>query len=101
MEREQAMKFMYDLLRLMVSRRASDLFITVGFPPAIKIDGKMTPVSNQPLTPAHTIDLARALMHDRQAAERDSSKEGNSAITPAGIGRADVNAFAQHANAGI
>src|SRR5438067_8732416 len=99
MEREQAMKFMYDLLRLMVSRRASDLFITVGFPPAIKIDGKMTPVSNQPLTPAHTVDLARAIMNDRQAAEFESSKECNFAINPAGIGRFRVNAFVQQAKA--
>jgi twitching motility protein PilU len=101
MEREQAMKFMYDLLRLMVSRKASDLFITVGFPPAIKIDGKMTPVSNQPLTPAHTMDLARAIMNDRQAAEFESSKECNFAINPAGIGRFRVNAFVQQANVGI
>jgi twitching motility protein PilU len=101
MEREQAMKFMYDLLRLMVSRKASDLFITVGFPPAIKIDGKMTPVSNQPLTPAHTIDLARAIMNDRQAAEFESTKECNFAINPAGIGRFRVNAFVQQANVGI
>src|SRR6266568_548142 len=62
MEREQATKFMYDLLRLMLSKKASDLFITVGFPAAIKIDGRMTPVSNQPLSPAHTVDLARAIM---------------------------------------
>ena len=101
MEREQAMKFMYDLLRLMVTRKASDLFITVGFPPAIKIDGKMTPVSNQPLTAAHTVDLARSIMNDRQAAEFESSKECNFAINPAGIGRFRVNAFVQQANVGI
>ena len=101
MEREQAMKFMYDLLRLMVTRKASDLFIAVGFPPAIKIDGKMTPVSNQPLTPAHTIDLARAIMNDRQAAEFESTKECNFAINPAGIGRFRVNALVQQANVGI
>src|SRR5438874_10259897 len=101
MEREQAMKFMYDLLRLMVSRRASDLFITVGCTPAIKIDGKMTPISNQPLTPAQTVDRARAIMNDRQAAEFESSKECNCAINPAGIGRFRVNAFDQQANVGI
>src|SRR6059036_2030334 len=101
MEREQAIKFMYDLLRLMVTRKASDLFVTVGFPPAIKIDGKMTPVSNQPLTPAHTVDLARSIMNDRQAAEFESSKECNFAINPAGIGRFRVNAFVQQANVGI
>jgi len=101
MEREQAMKFMYDLLRLMVARKASDLFVTVGFPPAIKVDGKMTPVSNQPLTAAHTVDLARSIMNDRQAAEFESSKECNFAINPAGIGRFRVNAFVQQANVGI
>src|SRR6266849_1207729 len=101
MEREQAIKFMYDLLRLMVARKASDLFVTVGFPPAIKVDGKMTPVSNQPLTPAHTVDLARSIMNDRQAAEFESSKECNFAINPAGIGRFRVNAFVQQANVGI
>ena len=87
MEREQATKFMYDLLRLMLTKKGSDLFITVGFPPAIKIDGKMTPVSNQPLTPAHTVDLARSIMNDRQAAEFEANKECNFAINPAGIGR--------------
>src|SRR6266436_4121366 len=101
MEREQAIKFMYDLLRLMVTRKASDLFVTVGFPPAIKIDGKMTPVSNQPLTPAHTVDLARSIMNDRQAAEFEANKECNFAINPAGIGRFLVNAFVQQANVGI
>jgi twitching motility protein PilU len=101
MEREQAIKFMYDLLRLMVTRKGSDLFITVGFPPAIKIDGKMTPVSNQPLTPGHTMDLARSIMNDRQTAEFEQSKECNFAINPAGIGRFRVNAFVQQANVGI
>ena len=66
MERDQASKFMYDLLRLMISKGGSDLFITAGFPPAIKIDGKMTPVSSQALTPQHTADLARSIMNDKQ-----------------------------------
>jgi twitching motility protein PilU len=101
MEREQAIKFMYDLLRLMVTKKGSDLFITVAFPPAIKIDGKMTPVSNQPLTPSHTADLARSIMNDRQAAEFEANKECNFAINPAGIGRFRVNAFVQQANIGL
>jgi twitching motility protein PilU len=101
MEREQATKFMYDLLRLMVAKKGSDLFISVGFPPAIKVDGKMTPVSNQALTPAHTVDLARSIMNDRQAAEFEANKECNFAINPAGIGRFRVNAFVQQANIGV
>jgi len=62
MEREQAVKFMHDLLRAMASKKASDLFITVGFPPAIKLDGKMTPVASQALTAQHTAELARGII---------------------------------------
>jgi twitching motility protein PilU len=101
MEREQATKFMYDLLRLMLTKKGSDLFITVGFPPAIKIDGRMTPVSSTPLTPTHTVELARAIMNDKQAADFESTKECNFAINPAGIGRFRVNAFVQQANVGV
>jgi twitching motility protein PilU len=101
MEREQATKFMYDLLKLMLSKRGSDLFITAGFPPAIKVDGKMTPVSNQPLTPTHTAELARSIMNDRQAADFEAHKECNFAINPSGVGRFRVNAFVQQGNIGI
>ena len=93
MEREQAQKFMHDLLRLMLSKKASDLFITAGFPPAIKVDGKMTPVSNQTLTPVHTQELAMAIMNSKQAAEFESTKECNFAISPPDIGRFRVNAL--------
>jgi len=101
MEREQATKFMYDLLRLLLQKKGSDLFITVGFPPAIKVDGKMTPVSNQALTPQHTAELARSIMNDKQAAEFEANKECNFAIAPSGIGRFRVNAFVQQANIGM
>ena len=101
MEREQAVKFMHDLLRLMIGKKASDLFITVGFPPAIKVDGKVTPVSNQTLTPQHTQEFARALMNDRQAQEFEATKECNFAISPPGIGRFRVNAFVQQSRVGL
>jgi len=101
MEREQATKFMYDLLRLLLQKKGSDLFITVGFPPAMKIDGKMTPVSNQALTAQHTAELARSIMNDKQAAEFEATKECNFAIAPAGIGRFRCNAFVQQANIGM
>ena len=101
MEREQATKFMYDLLRLLLQKKGSDLFITVGFPPAMKIDGKMTPVSNQALTGQHTADLARSVMNDKQAAEFEASKEFNFAFAPAGIGRFRCNAFVQQSNIGM
>ena len=101
MERDQATKFMHDLLRLMVSKNGSDLFITTDFPPAFKIDGKVTPVSNQLLTATHTIELARAIMSDRQAAEFEASKECNFAISPSGLGRFRVSAFVQQSKVGM
>ena len=101
MERDQALKFMQDLLRLMAQKKGSDLFITAGFPPAIKVDGKMTPVSNQQLTPQHTIELARSIMNDKQAAEFEANKECNFAISPSGIGRFRVNAFVQMGRVGV
>ena len=101
MEREQATRFMHDLLRLMLSKNGSDLFITADFPPAFKIDGKMTPVSNQPLTGGHTLELARAIMSDKQAAEFEASKECNFAISPANLGRFRVSAFVQQGKVGM
>ncbi|SFP63087.1 twitching motility protein PilU [Nitrosomonas cryotolerans] len=101
MKQEQATKFMFDLLRLMLSKKASDLFITAGFPPALKIDGKMTPVSQQVLTAEHTSELARAIMNDKQVVEFEKTKECNFAINPSDIGRFRVNAFVQQQRVGI
>jgi len=101
MEREQGSKFMYDLLRALVAKKGSDLFITANFPPAMKIDGRMTPVSQQALTMQHTAVLARSIMNDRQAAEFEAKKECNFAISPSGIGRFRVNTFVQQACVGM
>jgi len=101
MERDQAVKFMHDLLRAMVAKKGSDLFITAGFPPAIKLDGKMTPVASQQLTLQHTSDLTRAMMNDKQAQEFEGTKECNFAINPGGIGRFRVNAFMQMGRIGM
>ena len=101
MDKEQTTKFMFDLLRLMLSKKASDLFITAGFPPAFKIDGKMTPVSQQSLSAQHTEALAKAIMNDKQAAEFEATKECNFAINPTGIGRFRVNTFIQQQRVGI
>ena len=101
MERDQASKFMFDLLRLMVAKGGSDLFITAGFPPAIKIDGRMTPLSNQALSAGHTADLARAIMNDKQAAGFELTREANFAITPGDLGRFRVSAFMQMGSVGM
>jgi twitching motility protein PilU len=101
MEREQAIKFMLDLLRLMIQKQGSDLFITVGFPPAIKVHGRVTPVSKKPLTVENTRTMAHAIMNDRQLKEFEASKECNFAIAPPGIGRFRVNALVQRGSAAL
>jgi len=101
MERDQASKFINDLLKLMVARGGSDLFLTAEFPPAIKVDGKVTKVSPQPLTAQHTMALARSIMNDKQAAEFERTKECNFAISPGGVGRFRVNVFVQQSFVGM
>ena len=100
-DRAQTTEFMYNLLRMLLQRKGSDLFITVGFPPAMKVDGKMTPMSTQALTAQHTSELARSIMNDKQAAEFEATKECNFAINPSGIGRFRVNAFVQQGAIGM
>ena len=101
MDREQASRFINELLKLMVERNGSDLFVTVGFPPAFKIDGKLMPVSDQRLTAQHTVALVRSVMNDKQAAEFESTKECNFAISPSGLGRFRVSAFVQQNQVGM
>ena len=101
MERDQASKFINDLLRLMVSRTGSDLFLTSDFPPAIKVDGKVVKVSPQPLNGVHTLSLARSIMSDKQAAEFERTKECNFAISPPNVGRFRVSAFIQQGKVGM
>lgn len=101
MERDQATELVHNLLRGMVSKKASDLFITTGFPPAFKLDGKLVPVSSQVLNAQHTQELARSIMNDRQAAEFEATHECNFAISPPGIGRFRVNVFQQQQRVGM
>ena len=101
MDRQQAAKFVLDCLRTMLARKGSDLFISAGFPPACKLDGKLTPLSQQALKPEQTSLLARSIMNDRQVRQFDAAKECNFAISPPGIGRFRVNAFVQQGYSGL
>jgi len=101
MEYNQASQFINGLLKLLLARKGSDLFITADFPPAIKVDGKTIKVSAEPLSAAHTVALVRTVMNDRQAAEFERTKECNFAIAPKGIGRFRCNAFVQQGNVGM
>ncbi|HOY70431.1 MAG TPA: PilT/PilU family type 4a pilus ATPase [Methylotenera sp.] len=101
MEKGQAEKYIFDLLRLMIAKKSSDLFITADFPPAMKIDGKVTPVSSQVLTMLQSREIARAIMNDRQTTEFDATNECNFAIGLPGVARFRVNAFIQRGAVGL
>jgi twitching motility protein PilU len=100
MERDQAIRFINELLRKLVQVNGSDLFLTAGFPPALKVDGRVKPVTDQPLTPQQSASLVRAIMNDKQTREFDATKECNFAIAPPRIGRFRVSAFIQQNMAG-
>jgi twitching motility protein PilU len=100
MDREQGIKLMQELLKRVVEKQASDLFITANFPPAIKVDGEIRPQMERALTPEQSAILVRAIMNDRQTKEFDATKECNFAIAPPGIGRFRVSAFVQQSHVG-
>jgi len=101
MDRDKAITFMHDLLRNMLQKGGSDLFITVGAPPSMKLDGKMTPITNQPLTASHAQVLVRSIMNDRQIREYEETQECNFAISLPNISRFRVNAFTQRNSSGM
>jgi twitching motility protein PilU len=101
MDRNKAISFMHDLLRMMVSNESSDLFITTGSPPAMKIDGKMKAVSKQNLSPNHTQMLTRSIMNDKQVSEFEENQECNFSIALTGVARFRVNAFVQRGSTGM
>ncbi len=101
MDRDKAIKFMHDLLRMIKTKNGSDLYITAGAPPSMKIDGKLTAVSKQKLMPEHTQELARGIMNDKQIAEFEATNECNFAISLTGVSRYRVNAFVQRGSIGM
>ncbi len=101
MERDEAMGFMMKLLKLMTKEGGSDLFVTAGFPPAMKLKGKMTPMTKKPLTPGDSMALTQCIMNDKQLKEYEETKECNFAIHPPGLSRFRVNAFVQQGCQGV
>lgn len=95
MEREQAVRLTQNLLKKMVEKNGSDLFLTTGFPPAIKVDGQIHKATDTDLTAAQSAMMVRSIMNDKQVKEFDATKECNFAISPQGIGRFRVSAFIQ------
>jgi len=100
MERDQATRTMQSLLKKVVEKGGSDLFITAGFPPALKIDGDVHRAAEASLTPEQSAIMVRSIMNDKQAKEFDATKECNFAINPTNIGRFRVSAFVQQGQVG-
>ena len=89
------------LLKLMVHKKGSDLFITVDAPPSIKINGRITPVTKTSLSPAQTYQVVTGIMTDKQRAEFEARHECNFAIARKDIGRFRVSAFMQRNHVGM
>lgn len=92
---EQSRDYMHKLLAMMVSQKASDLFITVGYPPAMKINGKVTPMTSTPLSTEHTLTFAYSLMNERQLDLFEATNESNFAVALGNLGRFRVNVMRQ------
>ncbi|MDK4591394.1 type IV pili twitching motility protein PilT, partial [Kingella kingae] len=90
---EEMRKFIHGLLTHMVNNKGSDLFITAGYPPAMKLDGKLTKITDKPLTADHAMQIARSIMDDKQAEEFLTTNECNFAISLPGVSRFRINAM--------
>lgn len=101
MDKDKAVGFINDLLRTMVDRDGSDLYLTAGAPPSIKVDGKLTPLTNQPLTDTHSQVLVRSLMNEKQMTEFERTQECNFAISVPGLSRFRCSAFTQRGSHGM
>jgi len=101
MERNEAMSFILKLLKLMIEKGGSDLFITAGFPPAMKVKGVLSPVSKNKLSANDSKALTQCIMNDKQLKEFEETKECNFAIAPAGLCRFRVNAYVQQGMQGL
>ncbi len=95
MDREKAIKYIHDMLRMLKTREGSDLYLAAGAPPTMKVHGKLVQVASQKLSPAHTQTLVRSIMNDKQSSEFEASNECNFAISLPGVSRFRVNAYVQ------
>lgn len=98
---DPTLDYIYKLLHTMVMQKGSDMFITAGFPPAMKLNGSIKPLTEKALSPEHTNAFVKAVMNDRQWKDFSEKSECNFAIAPEGIGRFRVNAFKQQGRSGM
>ncbi len=89
------------LLQMLVDRKASDLFITAGRPPVVKIHGRFHPVGKSELSPRQAKELVLGIMNEKQQRDYERDMECNFAIAPQGLGRFRVSAFVQRERSGM
>ena len=93
--------YLTELLKSMLDKGASDLFITVGSPPALKVNGELAPFNAKPISREQAEEILRSAMNEKQQAEFRDTRECNFALSLDGIGRFRVNAFVQRGSVGL
>ena len=101
MENDSAKKYLHGLLLKMQQQGGSDLFITAGAPPSMRLHGKITPLTDKNLTPQQTMALALSIMEDKEQSEFNTTRECNFAISVPDVARFRVNSFVQRGSAGM
>lgn len=94
-------KYVLELLKTMLEKDASDLFITVGAPPGLKLHGELTLFNAKPIARDQAVEILRSVMNDKQWAEFEQTNECNFALSLDGIGRFRVNCFVQRGSVGL
>lgn len=98
---ESAFQFMTEMLAGLIKKRGSDLFVTVGFPPAMKVDGEVLQVAADGLSEQHTQMLVNSVMNDKQKADYERDRECNFALVIPAVGRFRINVFTQQGMTGM
>jgi len=93
--------FVHKMLIAMLGMKGSDLFITAGFPPAVKLNGKLVKLNDTPLTGEQTRKMAHSISSEKQWAHYNETKGCNFAIAPESIGRFRINIFTQQQRTGM
>jgi twitching motility protein PilU len=100
-EKLQYQAIVHKMLATMVGMKGSDLFLTAGFPPSVKLNGKLTRLNDTPLTADHTRKMAQSISSEKQWHQYNEIKGANFAISPEGIGRFRINIFTQQQRTGL
>lgn len=101
MENDSARQYLHGLLSKMQEEGGSDLFITAGAPPCMRLHGKITPITEKKMTPQQTLALTTSVMEEKEQIEFEATRECNFAISVPDVARFRVNAFVQRGSSGM